>query len=382
MKNYKIDLFDEKKLKKEYEKYKNEDIYEVSVNDKIYFYHYSFFSENNILKVSKSIFYENDFIYSRENEIIMEDWTFVSESMFFTGKIWNTDISPSEKYKDYKIFSIDNKIKYFEKFIRYNGYFEEGDECSEEDSENEKQIKEMFNIYLDSEAEILYNFFKKNWFEILWFNIEKWENLEIDLYEIYKINFIVKKPNKLSFKKYIINDIENHILENEEKYTIERLKEKLKEKILSLNKEYWKNGKDIPLENDKKYKLFKEVLLLLEIDLEIKINIDIGEKYKITLLKDKTIEVKTYKYDEMNNILIINDFDYEIKFKGFQAILMKDLAKWEIMLDKYKNNWNAEESLKKISREKIKNLKNFKIRIRKIKNSSFKLSKKAYIEII
>ena len=366
MKNYKIDLFDEKELKKEYEKYDKEKIESISIDNKNIFYHNWFLSKNNTKEITKSIDYFSDFLWNDDNEIITECWEIFSESMFFSevsykGKNWvKKYIIPSHKYKDYKKLLLKDKLNY------HNSFEEENEKCT-------KIVDEMFEIYLYSEAERLYNFLEDKWFDILWFNIS-----EIGCEWYHEIWFIVKIKNKVKLKKDIIEILEKEVLEKEKRYSIGRLKEIMMDKIKLLDEKYWRNWRSIELVNKKKSEIFEEILLLLEFEFKIDIISILSWKYIIDIKLDKDFFVEDYFFK--NNKLIINDGEYEIRFSGLQAILMKALCNWKIKLSDYKENWNPEETLKKISREKLKRLKNFKIRRIKI-GDNFNPDKEAYIKI-
>lgn len=347
MKNYKINLFDNKELLKEYSD---------SISPVIYFYNIQelilklYDTKEKHCNITYQLHEQEILLVAQNKDYITPDGYLYDEkaiSVFddnYTERVdeeWiihYTDTTVTDKRELEKNVSTINDLTYL----------------SDKDTE----------IYLNIKAEELYTILTRLWFEITWFSWYKDPTRPIDLASsVSKIfSFNIHILSKKIFKEKATELLESEI--DIKWYTIPQSKKDILEKIKKLDEKYWTNWKDVLVENDKKYKYFKYTLILLHLEDKIHITkyYSSNKEFKVNILKSKEIIAKSYDVKEWS--LIINNWETTIPLWNLEELIMDEIKysdDWSV-LGSYFNSKNPTASVKKI-RKKLEDawVINFKI---------------------
>lgn len=345
MKNYKINIFDDKEL---LNKYNSIITNKISWDKESVKEHYSFFNNTKINNINKLIF--NLYNFSCSDYIIISDIDDLTSQLITEDEILNDYNDPAKDRND--IYITEDWTLCSWKCIDFTL------SCMPDKEKKEfiyKKYNGNYSIILDKNKENLYLLLKKIWLNVIWiswslyYDFETKEEPNWDTYINYLVNF--NKEHKENFIRKSIIYIENEIKSHTKWPVIKKLKSDLLDKIIKLNKEYWTEWKDIYI-NDEDYNL----LLLLHLDNKIKINIKKDNNLKdeiyidiIGYWKEEWIYFNENNWDVTNNgnkiwnikpstqeyKLFKYLYDNKLKLKTYDDIFKK-LNWWKTEKDKSK----------------------------------------------
>jgi len=265
MKNFKINLFDDKKLNKKYDisiieeyiNYSNIEklIYSIYNTDKEYINLSYLFYYQELLHLTNSYDYKDTTDDYFKTKYIDEFWCLLSENKLSTLVSFSEEAWEEIKYREIE-FDIQE--------ISWKSINSGKEEISYISELSDKDLK----VYLNKKSEEVFQELDILWLNQIWFSglIEPSEELKEEwVYE--EFNFIIKINNR---KLFIENSIKYLESLNKTEYRISKLKELAIKKIKETDEKFWKDWSNIPIKI--KTKSSQITLLILQLEWIIHIN--------------------------------------------------------------------------------------------------------------